>query len=134
MYTKKSKQTKVRECLPFLFLFRVSKTHPNHGTKAERHYSYFACPNFFWYCKSFLVDVTFCYLDQEVKRISKKYGHICLGLFSLPTPFPTLAPTSVFPFFSILIVEENVCNTLRNKAVMVLIESLDHISKAIKDR
>ena len=52
--------------------------------------------------------------------------------FSL-TPSPTLAPTSVFSFFPILIVEENVCNTVRNKAVMVLIESLYQISKAIKD-
>jgi len=39
-----------------------------------------------------------------------KYGHICVG-FCL-TPFPTSVQTSVFPFFAIQIVEENVCNTL----------------------
>ena len=33
-----------------------------------------------------------------------------------------------------LIVEENVCSTLHNKAEMVLLESLDQISKAIKDQ
>jgi len=31
-------------------------------------------------------------------------------------------------------VEENMCNTQRNKAALVLIESLDQISKANKDR
>jgi len=50
------------------------------------------------------------------------------------TRSPTSARTSEFPFFPILIVQENVCNTC-NKAVMVLIESLDqNISKAIKER
>jgi len=70
-------------------------------------------------------------LGKELKRIPNKHGHICWGFFL--SHFPISTPTSVFPFFPALMVEENVCNTLRHKTVVVLIESLDQISKAIKD-
>jgi len=49
-------------------------------------------------------------LGKELKRIPHKYGHICVGFFS--TPSPTSVPTSGFSFSSIQIVEGNVCNTL----------------------
>jgi len=49
----------------------------------------------------------------QVEKDSKQnptqiWPYLC-GFFL--TPFPTSVPTSVFPFFPILIVEENVCNT-----------------------
>ena len=51
-------------------------------------------------------------MGKKLKRIQHKYyhGHICVGLFLIPCP--TSVPTSVFSFFPILIVEENVCNIL----------------------
>ena len=49
-------------------------------------------------------------MGKELERISHKYGHICVGFFL--TPSPTSVPTSVFPFFPILIVEGNVHNNL----------------------
>jgi len=49
-------------------------------------------------------------LGKELERIPHTYGHICMRFFL--THSPMSVPTSVFPFFPIQIVEENVCNTL----------------------
>ena len=48
---------------------------------------------------------------KEFKRILNKCGRICLGFFL--TPFPSSSPTSVLFCFPILIVEENVYNSLQ---------------------
>ena len=50
-------------------------------------------------------------MGKELKRIPNKYGHICSGFFV--TSAPTSAPISVFPFFPVLIVNKNLCNTLQ---------------------
>ena len=50
-------------------------------------------------------------LGKELKRILNKYEHICSGFFL--TPSLSLSPTSLFSFFLLLIIEENVCNTLQ---------------------
>ena len=49
-------------------------------------------------------------MGKELKSIPHNYGHICVGFFL--TPSPSSDPTSVLSFYPILIVEENVSNTL----------------------
>ena len=49
-------------------------------------------------------------MGKELKSILHNYGHICVGFFL--TPSPSSDPTLVLSFYPILIVEENVSNTL----------------------
>jgi len=50
----------------------------------------FDCLNFFWYGKSFLVDVTVAERGQVGKGVQKRiphmYGHIHVGFFLIPFP------------------------------------------------
>ena len=50
--------------------------------------------------------------DEDGEGIKKNPEQIWACLLFL-NPFQFSSPTSVFPFFPILIVEENVCNTLQ---------------------
>jgi len=51
-------------------------------------------------------------LGKELKRILNKCGHICSGVVKELKRNPT-STSSVFSFFPILKVEENVCNALQ---------------------
>ena len=50
---------------------------------------------------------------RSSKESQNKYVHICSGFFLIPSPGPSSSPTSVFSFFPVPKVEENMCNTLQ---------------------
>jgi len=63
-------------------------------------------------------------------------GHISFRFFLTPFPTVTSVPTSVFPFFPILIVERNVCSPLQQRQAHSSRDetSLRKISRLNKER